>query len=93
MGHILDITKHLHRVWGNPCKSNPLVFLQTKLINSPWSGISKNHNKLKSVQVGFCYQMNYGTKFRKKKRNTSVFKAFGVQECRPLPSLTKKPIP
>lgn len=48
---------------------------------SSQSGINKNYTYLMSVQVRFCHQMNYGTKFRKKKQtknDTFTFKAFWI---------------
>lgn len=55
---------------------------------SSQSGINKNYTNLTSVQVGFCHQVNYGTKFRRKEKNTLAFKVFWIRDCGPLMSLT-----
>lgn len=56
------------------------------------SCINKNYTNLTSVQVGFCHQVNYGTKFRKKEKNTLAFKVFldkGLQTF----DVSHKPMP
>lgn len=58
---------------------------------SSQSGINKNYTYLMSVQVRFCHQMNYDTKFRKKKQTKKWYLHFQSlldRDCRPLTSLT-----
>lgn len=56
--------------------------------SSQCSKKKKNDDNLTSVQVRFCYQMNHGTKFRKKK-TTLIFTAFWIRDLGPLTSLTR----